>query len=87
MKMTVKQVSPSNMAGMVTVKGTVDGKKFVAEIYPGTRKLESVKVEETYVYVENVADAADVKFAAASAEFVYNFQAAIKAKVETISVK
>lgn len=86
MKLTVKQVNPSNMAGMVTVKGTVDGKKFVADIYPGTRKLESVKVEDTYVYVERVSDAVDVKYAAASAEFVYNFQSLIKAKVETISV-
>lgn len=87
MNVKINEVYPSAVTGFVVVTGTINDKDFKADIYEGTRKLESVKIEDTYVYVENVADAIDVKYAPKSLDFVMEFQQAIKSKTRQINAR
>lgn len=85
MNMIIEEVYPSNKLGFNTVLGTINGKDFRASIYEGTRKVESIKIENTYVFVENEESAVDVAYEPANAKFVFDFQIAINKNTQQIS--
>ena len=87
MNMIIEEVYPSVALGFNTVVGTINGEDFKADIYEETRTLESIKIEDTYVYVENEEDAFDVKYAPATSEFVTLFQLEINKQTRQVSAR
>lgn len=87
MNFKINDVRPSVLSGLYVVTGTINDDNFKSEIYEGTRKLESIKIEDTYIYLENKDAAFDVNYKPASLDFVMEFQQLIKSKTRHISAR